>query len=171
MPASTSVGRHDHRRHTVCTTDILCVAGTITIYEGPIANIPDEHASRRERFAELDELQPGWVVKLSSKPDGGTVDATFTSPGGALMPTATARCAENVNLLPVCACVIVYSMADASDWCTASGTLAQRSDETSAKYRFALDVVCASYAGSAAASFVAARRAALAAKKQAATEE
>ncbi len=68
-------------------------AGTITIYEGPVAGIPDEHASRRERFAELDELQPGWIVKLSSKADGGTVDATFTSPGGALTPTSHACCA------------------------------------------------------------------------------
>ena len=53
------------------------------MYEGQIADMPDEHASRRERFAELDELQPGWVVRLTSKQDGGTVDATFTSPGGA----------------------------------------------------------------------------------------
>ena len=101
--------------------------------KGPIANIPDEHASRRERFAELDELQPGWVVKLSSKADGGTVDATFTSPGGALMPTATARCAENVNLLPVCAsCDCVLHGGCHAIGAPRAVTLAQRSDETAA---------------------------------------
>lgn len=46
---------------------------------GSIAGLPDEHASRRERFAELDELQPGWEVELRRK--GDTVEAVFFAPG------------------------------------------------------------------------------------------
>ena len=49
---------------------------------GPVAGMPDEHASRRGRFAELDELQPGWQVELRSRGAGGTVDAVFFSPAG-----------------------------------------------------------------------------------------
>ena len=113
-----------------------------------MAGIPDEHASRRERFAELDELQPGWVVKLSTKADGGTVDATFTSPGGAPMPTASARDRYFANGPPWRSVAIPWH----SHRLTAGG-------------------VSASYAGSAVGSYVAARRAALAAKKQAVTEE
>lgn len=44
--------------------------------------MPEEHASRKERFAELDQLQPGWIVQLRSRGDAGTVDAHFVSPGG-----------------------------------------------------------------------------------------
>lgn len=37
--------------------------GNPVVYaRGPIAQLPEEHASRRERFAELDDLQPGWQV-------------------------------------------------------------------------------------------------------------
>lgn len=50
------------------------------LYSGSIAGMPDEHASRRERFAEIDELQPGWTVEL--RPRGSTVDASFISPAG-----------------------------------------------------------------------------------------
>ena len=55
---------------------------TAVYLRGPVAGIPDEHASRRERFAELDELQPGWQVELRSRGAGGTVDAVFFSPEG-----------------------------------------------------------------------------------------
>ena len=57
---------------------------------GPVAGIPDEHASRRERFAELDELQPGWQVELRSRGAGGTADAVFFSPAGEIR--GTSRC-------------------------------------------------------------------------------
>ena len=49
---------------------------------GPIADLPEEHASRRERFAELDELQPGWQVELCSRGAGSAIDAIFYSPSG-----------------------------------------------------------------------------------------
>lgn len=52
------------------------------VYRGSIAGLPDEHASRRERFAELDTLQPGWTVELRIRGEGGTVDAVFFSPSG-----------------------------------------------------------------------------------------
>ena len=50
------------------------------VYAGSIAAMPDDHASRRERFAEIDALQPGWSVELRSR--GSTVDASFVSPAG-----------------------------------------------------------------------------------------
>ena len=49
---------------------------------GSIAGLPDGHASRRERFAELDGLQPGWQVELRSRGAGGAVEAVFYSPAG-----------------------------------------------------------------------------------------
>lgn len=52
---------------------------------GPIADLPDEHASRRERFAELDDLQPGWQVELCSRGAGSAFDAIFYSPSGELI--------------------------------------------------------------------------------------
>lgn len=58
-------------------------AGGIVVYpRGAVAQLPEEHASRRERFAELDDLQPGWTVELRSRGEGGTIDAVFFSPGG-----------------------------------------------------------------------------------------
>ena len=62
--------------------ETLNCAGT-PVYEGPVADLPEEHASRRERFAELDQLQAGWVVQLRSRGDAGTMDAHFISPAGA----------------------------------------------------------------------------------------
>jgi hypothetical protein len=57
---------------------------------GCIADLPEDFATRKERFAELDQLQPGWQVELSSR--GETVDAVFFSPEGAKVGTfATAR--------------------------------------------------------------------------------
>ena len=50
------------------------------LYSGSLGDLPDEHASRRERFAEVDELQPGWTVELRSR--GSTVSASFLSPSG-----------------------------------------------------------------------------------------
>jgi hypothetical protein len=45
---------------------------------GCIADLPEEFATRKERFAELDQLQPGWTVELRQK--GETVEAVFYSP-------------------------------------------------------------------------------------------
>jgi hypothetical protein len=58
--------------------------------KGSIGGLPEEFASRKERFAELDQLQAGWLVELRSR--GDTVDAVFFAPDGALVGTfATAR--------------------------------------------------------------------------------
>ena len=71
--------------------------------KGPIGGLPDEHASRRERFAELDDLQPGWQVELRSRGAGGAVDAAFYSPTGDLfmqlaLMQAVALATESVDL-------------------------------------------------------------------------
>lgn len=55
----------------------------IVIYpRGPLAALPEEHASRKERFAELDRLQPGWTVELRSREEGSPIEAIFYSPEG-----------------------------------------------------------------------------------------
>jgi ribosome maturation protein SDO1 len=54
----------------------------IVYARGPVEGLPEEHASRRERFAELDALQAGWTVELRSRSEGGTVEAVFFSPAG-----------------------------------------------------------------------------------------
>ena len=71
----------EHAGHTVrATADAQSIA---VIYpRGSIRGLPDAHASRRERFAELDSLQPGWQVELRSRGAGGAVDAVFYSPTG-----------------------------------------------------------------------------------------
>ena len=51
---------------------------------GPIAGVPDEHASRRERFAPIDEIQVGWQVELRRRGGSSVVDAVFFSPDGVL---------------------------------------------------------------------------------------
>ena len=50
------------------------------LYRGSIEGLPEAHASRKERFSELDSLQPGWQVELRNK--GATIDAVFFSPSG-----------------------------------------------------------------------------------------
>mmetsp|Transcript_13793 Transcript_13793/g.29761 ORF Transcript_13793/g.29761 Transcript_13793/m.29761 type:complete len:405 (+) Transcript_13793:177-1391(+) len=55
--------------------------GADVVYpRGPIAELPEAHASRKERFAELDTLQAGWEVELRNK--GSTVEAVFYAPNG-----------------------------------------------------------------------------------------
>lgn len=44
--------------------------------------LPDAHASRRERFIELDALQPGWEVELRAREGSSVVDALFYAPDG-----------------------------------------------------------------------------------------
>ena len=56
--------------------------GTVVYPRGPVGELPEEHATRRERFAELDQLQPGWAVELRTRGEGGIIDAVFFSPGG-----------------------------------------------------------------------------------------
>lgn len=56
--------------------------GTVVYPRGPVGGLPEEHASRRERFAELDTLQLGWMVELRSRGESSTIDAVFFSPDG-----------------------------------------------------------------------------------------
>ena len=57
-------------------------ATVIVFPRAPIASLPEAHASRRERFAELDTLSPGWLVELRSRPGSTVVDAVFYAPDG-----------------------------------------------------------------------------------------
>ena len=50
--------------------------------KGPIAGLPEEFESRRERFEELDSLQPGWTLELRKRRAGSAVEAIFFSPSG-----------------------------------------------------------------------------------------
>lgn len=61
------------------------------VYEkGPIEGLSEAFASRKERFVELDALQPGWLVELRER--GDSVDAVFYSPEGQRVgPFAAAR--------------------------------------------------------------------------------
>lgn len=56
--------------------------GEVIYPRGSIADLPEAHASRKERFMELDDLQPGWEVELRGRKGGTTVDASFFSPTG-----------------------------------------------------------------------------------------
>ncbi len=56
--------------------------GEVVYPRGSISGLPEAHASRKERFMELDDLQPGWEVELRGRKGGTTVDATFYSPTG-----------------------------------------------------------------------------------------
>ena len=68
--------------YTVRPTVQEAQSAVVVYPKGPITGLPDAHASRRERFAELDDLQPGWQVELRSRGAGGAVDAAFFSPTG-----------------------------------------------------------------------------------------
>ena len=57
-------------------------ATVIVFPRAPIASLPEAHASRRERFSELDTLSPGWLVELRSRPGSTVVDAVFYAPDG-----------------------------------------------------------------------------------------
>ena len=62
------------------------------VYKGPLSGLGEEHSSRRERFAELDNLQPGWTVELRGREEGGVLDAVFYSPEGTKVgPFSNAR--------------------------------------------------------------------------------
>ena len=99
-------------RHALVAVTVMCVIqrimhvqqlcqssarrGQVLYAAGPVAGMPERYAARRERFAELDRLQPGWRVELRGRRGGDdAVDACFTSPAGT-------NCA---HVLPPCACV------------------------------------------------------------------
>ncbi|KAL3140164.1 54S ribosomal protein L2 mitochondrial [Trebouxia sp. C0009 RCD-2024] len=56
--------------------------GEVIYPRGSISGLPEAHASRKERFAELEDLQRGWEVELRGRKGGTTVDAFFFSPTG-----------------------------------------------------------------------------------------
>ncbi|KAL3153920.1 54S ribosomal protein L2 mitochondrial [Trebouxia sp. C0010 RCD-2024] len=56
--------------------------GEVIYPRGSISGLPEAHASRKERFAELEDLQQGWEVELRGRKGGTTVDAFFFSPTG-----------------------------------------------------------------------------------------
>jgi hypothetical protein len=58
--------------------------------QGPISLLPAEFAKRKERFEELDILQPGWTVQLQTRGQGAAVDAVFFSPFGEKVGTYAA---------------------------------------------------------------------------------
>lgn len=49
---------------------------------GPVSGLPESMGSRRARFLEIDDLEPGWTVEVGSRPDGEVADAVFFSPDG-----------------------------------------------------------------------------------------
>jgi len=59
----------------------------ILVKRGPIAALPEEHESRRERFADIDKYQEGWEVELRAREGSSIVDAVFYSPEGDLCKT------------------------------------------------------------------------------------
>lgn len=46
--------------------------------------MPEEHASRQDRFVCIDEIQGGWLVELRRRGGSSVVDAVFFSPDGVL---------------------------------------------------------------------------------------
>lgn len=50
--------------------------------KGPIGSLPEEFESRRERFEELDSIQPGWTLELRKRRAGSAVEAIFFAPSG-----------------------------------------------------------------------------------------
>ena len=57
-------------------------SGRVVVPRCAIGALPAEYETRRERFAELDGLQPGWTVELREKGGSDLVDAVFYSPSG-----------------------------------------------------------------------------------------
>eukprot|EP00879_Flechtneria_rotunda_P017508 GHRR01018357.1.p1 GENE.GHRR01018357.1~~GHRR01018357.1.p1 ORF type:complete len:342 (+),score=143.17 GHRR01018357.1:1083-2108(+) len=82
--------RQQRQQHGIDNTNEadISTSGQVLYVRGPIAGLPDEYASRKERFAELDQLHPGWQVELRSR--GETADALFYSPEGVKVGTFAA---------------------------------------------------------------------------------
>jgi ribosome maturation protein SDO1 len=59
------------------------VEETVLYPRGPISDMPEEYAARKERFLEIEGLQEGWTVQLQTKGGSAEVlDAVFFGPGG-----------------------------------------------------------------------------------------
>ena len=74
--------RRAEQLETLSSTD-----ANILVPRGPIGNLPEEHASRKERFADIDTFESGWEVELRSREGSSIVDAVFYSPRGELCKT------------------------------------------------------------------------------------
>lgn len=72
--------------------------------QGLIAGLPEEFDSRRERFAELDSLQPGWTLELRKRRAGSAVDAVFFSPDGM----------SDIPYMMICQCTLKWYIARSS---------------------------------------------------------
>jgi len=59
----------------------------ILVQRCSISALPEEHASRRDRFADLDKYGEGWEVELRAREGSSIVDAVFYSPSGELFRT------------------------------------------------------------------------------------
>ena len=81
-PVAAPVQRRSTQLETLSATD-----ANILVPRGPVSALPDEHASRRERFADLDKYETGWEVELRSREGSSIVDAVFYSPQGELAKT------------------------------------------------------------------------------------
>ena len=81
----------------------------------------DSRVCHRDRFLELDTLQPGWQVQLAGS-DGGPVDATFFSPAGKACMLLKAHTLQLQIVIGTCQCLIWYLSA------------AQREVKASSKY-------------------------------------
>lgn len=83
LPTEAAVPPEPEQPRIVAPVQTLSASEqTVVFQRGAIADIPDEFASRRDRFSEIDELQPGWTVQLKQKGTGSVVDAVFFSPSG-----------------------------------------------------------------------------------------
>lgn len=85
-PARAAVGRP--RQQQGSTAAAASASSNVVYAKGSIEGLPEEFASRKERFAELDQLEPGWQVELITR--GDTVDAVFYDPAGKKVGTFAA---------------------------------------------------------------------------------
>lgn len=82
VSTSLPTGSTQPTAHAGITSRISGHSGQIVYARGPIAGLAEEHASRHERFQELDQLQAGWEVELKTRGVGSTIDASFFDPNG-----------------------------------------------------------------------------------------
>jgi hypothetical protein len=88
--AAAAVPKAPHPLNPASTAAPAPSESEVLYTRGPVSLLPDEYASRRDRFSELDGLQPGWEVELRQR--GSTVDAIFFCPAGQRVgPYANAR--------------------------------------------------------------------------------
>lgn len=83
LPTQTAAPPEPERPRSIAPVHTMTASEQIIVFQrGPIADIPDEFASRRDRFAEIEQLQSGWTVQLQRKGSGSVLDAVFFSPSG-----------------------------------------------------------------------------------------